>query len=72
MTTSLLIDQPLAGVVGFACVGAGMSIIAPQVYSAAFRRDPARAGAALSLVVSLGHVGFLVGPIVIGNVRTFL
>jgi fucose permease len=63
MGTSLLIDRLLAGVVGFACLGAGMSIIAPQVYSAAGQRDPARAGAALSLVVSLGYVGFLVGPI---------
>ena len=72
MGTSLLIDRPLAGVVGFACLGAGMSIIAPQVYSAAGQRDPARAGAALSLVVSLGYVGFLVGPIVIGSVSTFI
>jgi fucose permease len=72
MTTSLLFDRPLAGVVAFACVGAGMSITAPQVCSAAGRRDPAQAGAALSLVVSLGYVGFLVGPIVIGTVSTFL
>jgi MFS family permease len=49
-----------------------MSCIAPQVYSAAGQRDPARAGAALSLVVSLGYVGFLIGPIVIGGVSTFV
>ncbi|WP_329251675.1 MFS transporter [Streptomyces sp. NBC_01478] len=70
MTAALLIDRPWAAVVGFACLGAGMSCIAPQVYSAAGQRDPARAGAALSLVVSLGYVGFLVGPIVIGGVST--
>ena len=70
MTAALLIDRPWAAVVGFACLGAGMSCIAPQVYSAAGQRDPARAGAALSLVVSLGYVGFLVGPLVIGGVST--
>ncbi|RPE38942.1 fucose permease [Streptomyces sp. Ag109_O5-1] len=71
MTAALLIDRPLAGVIGFACLGAGMACIAPQVYSAAGQRDPARAGAALSLVVSLGYTGFLIGPIVVGSVSTF-
>ncbi|MET7368169.1 MFS transporter [Streptomyces sp. NPDC005566] len=70
MTAALLIGHPVAGVIGFACLGAGMSCIAPQVYSAAGQRDPARAGAALSLVVSLGYVGFLIGPLVIGGVST--
>jgi fucose permease len=72
MTAALLVDRPWAGVLGFACLGAGMSCIAPQVYSAAGQRDPARAGAALSLVVSLGYVGFLIGPIAIGSVSTFV
>lgn len=72
MTAALIIGRPWAGVAGFACLGAGMSCIAPQVYSAAGQRDPARAGAALSLVVSLGYVGFLIGPIVIGSVSTFV
>ncbi|MFJ6835510.1 MFS transporter [Streptomyces sp. NPDC091209] len=72
MTAALAVGQPWAGVAGFACLGAGMSCIAPQVYSAAGQRDPARAGAALSLVVSLGYVGFLVGPLVIGSVSTLV
>ncbi|MEU3555157.1 MFS transporter [Streptomyces fragilis] len=70
MIAALLIGHPVAAVAGFACLGAGMSCIAPQVYIAAARRDPARTGAALSLVVSLGYVGFLVGPLVIGAVST--
>lgn len=70
MIASLLIGHPVAGVLGFACLGAGMACIAPQVYSAAGQRDPARAGAALSLVVSLGYTGFLIGPIVVGAVST--
>lgn len=67
---ALLIGQPVAGVAGFACLGAGMSCIAPQVYSAAGNRDPARAGRALSLVVSIGYLGFVLGPILIGAAST--
>jgi predicted MFS family arabinose efflux permease len=68
--SALLIGHPVAGVIGFACVGAGMSCVAPQVFSAAGSRDPQRAGRALSLVVSLGYLGFLLGPILIGAAST--
>jgi fucose permease len=67
---ALLIGHPVAGILGFACVGAGMSGIAPQVFSAAGNVDPARAGRALSFVVSLGYMGFLLGPILIGAAST--
>lgn len=70
MLAALAVGRPLAGVLGFACLGAGMACIAPQVFSAAGNRDPAQAGAALSLVVSIGYVGFLIGPIIIGGVST--
>jgi fucose permease len=70
MTAALLINQPIAAVLGFGCLGAGMSCIAPQVYSAAGNRDPARAGRALSQVVSLGYAGFVIGPILIGGAST--
>ncbi len=70
MTAALLIGQPVASVIGFGCLGAGMSCIAPQVYSAAGNRDPARAGRALSQVVSLGYAGFVIGPILIGSAST--
>jgi predicted MFS family arabinose efflux permease len=68
--TALLVARPVAGVIGFACLGAGMSVIAPQVFSAAGDRDSARAGRALSLVVSIGYLGFLLGPILIGSAST--
>ena len=70
MLAALAVGRPWAGVLGFACLGAGMACIAPQVYSAAGNRDPAQAGAALSLVVSIGYVGFVIGPLVIGGVST--
>jgi len=70
LTTALLIADPIAGVIGFGCLGAGMSFIAPQVYSAVGNRDPERAGRALSMVVSIGYAGFVLGPILIGSAST--
>jgi fucose permease len=66
LAVGLLIDHPVAGVVGFGCLGAGLSCIAPQVFSAAGNRDPARAGQSIARVASLGFLGFVVGPLVIG------
>ncbi|MBB5872814.1 MFS family permease [Allocatelliglobosispora scoriae] len=63
---ALLIGEPVAGIIGFACLGAGLSCIAPQVFSAAGNRDPARASRVLARVVSIGWVGFVAGPIMIG------
>jgi predicted MFS family arabinose efflux permease len=64
---ALLADHQVAAVIGFGCFGAGLSCIVPQVFSAAGRRDPARAGQALARVSSLGYVGFLTGPVLIGG-----
>jgi len=69
---ALLVGHGWAGVLGFACLGAGMSCIAPQVYSAAGARNPTRAGRALARVVSMGYAGFLVGPLLIGGAATLV
>ncbi|MFC4066369.1 MFS transporter [Actinoplanes subglobosus] len=66
----LLIDHPVAGVAGFGLLGLGVSCVAPQFFSAAAGVDPSRAGQALSTVVSIGYVGFLLGPIAIGAAAT--
>lgn len=63
---ALLIAQPWAGVVGFGLFGAGLSCIAPQVFSAAGHKHPAHAGRAIARVASLGYLGFFTGPIMIG------
>ncbi|MEU5869327.1 MFS transporter [Nonomuraea sp. NPDC047529] len=65
---ALLGGGPVAGVVGFGCFGAGLSCIVPQVFSAAGHRDPAFAGRALARVASIGYLGFLSGPVIIGGV----
>ncbi|WP_144120304.1 MFS transporter [Catellatospora sichuanensis] len=64
--TALLVGHPVAGVAGFGLLGAGLACIAPQVFSAAGSQDPARAGQAIARVASMGFLGFVVGPLVIG------
>ena len=66
LAAGLLVDAPAAGIIGFGCLGAGLSCIAPQVFSAAGSRDPAVAGQAIARVAGLGFLGFVVGPVVIG------
>jgi MFS family permease len=66
LAAGLLINAPIAGIIGFGCLGAGLSCIAPQVFSAAGSRDPAVAGQAIARVAGLGFLGFVVGPVVIG------
>ncbi|QFY14412.1 MFS transporter [Nonomuraea phyllanthi] len=63
---ALLGGHPVAGVIGFGAFGAGLSCIVPQVFSAAGHRDPAFAGRALARVASIGYLGMLSGPVLIG------
>jgi MFS family permease len=63
----LIIATPVAGVAGFALLGAGLSCTIPQLFSAAGNADPARRGAGLARVAGLGYLGLLGGPVVIGG-----
>jgi len=51
---------------GFMLVGVGVSSVVPMVYSAAGKSTTMSAGVALAAVSTIGFVGFLVGPPVIG------
>jgi predicted MFS family arabinose efflux permease len=66
LTAGLAANRPAAGVIGFGLLGAGLSSIAPQVFSAAGNLDPARAGQAIARVAGLGFLGLAVGPVLIG------
>jgi len=52
----------------FVIIGLGVSSVVPLVYSTAGRSKTMAAGAALTAVSSLGFVGFLIGPPLIGFV----
>jgi MFS family permease len=52
--------------VGFALVGLGVSSIFPVVYILASKEKSMLPSAALAAVSSIGFIGFLVGPPIIG------
>ena len=65
---SLAVGHPILALVGFACAGAGFSVVFPNVLSAAGRNGEMPAGAAIAAVSTAGYFGFLVGPSAIGFV----
>ncbi|QJD97435.1 MFS transporter [Mucilaginibacter robiniae] len=63
---AILFPYLLPAMVGFLLVGAGVSSVVPMVYSLAGRSTTMSPGMALAAVSTIGFVGFLVGPPVIG------
>lgn len=59
-----------AGVVGFAVVGLGISVIVPQVFAAGGRRFPHDSDAAVARLNIFNYVGFLVGSPLVGGLAT--
>ena len=64
----LLLASPWSGaaLIGFAFVGFGFAPIVPMVFSAAGHRAGIHPGVALASVTTLGYLGFLLGPPIIG------
>ena len=66
MTVALSIGQPVAGIIGFGCVGLGLANIVPIAFSAAARTPGMSAGSAIAAVATAGYLGSLAGPPLIG------
>ena len=69
-TTGLLVaavmPQIVTSLVGFFLIGMGVSSVVPLVYSAAGKSKTLSPGTALTAVSSLGFMGLLIGPPIIG------
>ncbi len=65
MAVALGAGDAVSGVVGFACLGAGLATVVPTVFRAAGRRA-ASPGAGIAAVSTVGYSAFLVGPPAIG------
>lgn len=72
IASGLLLAVTLPGlvtaIVGFLLVGAGVSSVVPLVYSAAGKSKVMSPGVALAAVSTIGFLGFLMGPPLIGLV----
>ncbi len=63
---SLLTGQPLAAIIGFGCVGLGLANLVPVFFSAAGRTPGIAPGTGIAAVATLGYLGWLAGPPLIG------
>jgi MFS family permease len=63
----LIINRPASVLIGFAFLGAGLGCVVPMVFRAAGAVDNVDTGKAVSAVAGFGWAGFVVGPVVIGE-----
>lgn len=63
---ALCVPHPAAAFVGFGGVGAGLATVVPMAFAATGRTPGMAAGMALASVTTLGYLGFLLGPPVLG------
>jgi len=66
MALSLAIPHPAAALVGFALVGLGFSNIVPVLFSAAGQQPGVPAAQGIAGVASVGYLGLMAGPALIG------
>jgi MFS family permease len=72
MSLSLATREPILVVAGFLVVGLALSAVVPIAFSLAGDLAPERAGAAISVVTTLGYGGFLLGPVIVGGLAELL
>jgi MFS family permease len=66
LLTAVIFPHLYTALIGFLLVGFGVSSVVPLVYSAAGKSKTMSAGVALAAVSTIGFMGFLIGPPVIG------
>ena len=69
LAAAALAPNAPAAIVAFFIGGAGISIAAPVLFGAGGRlTSPEERGSALATVTTLGYLGFLVGPPIVGGI----
>jgi fucose permease len=67
MGAALVIGGPAIALIGFATLGLGVALVIPAAFTAAGRLPGVHPGAAVAVVSSVGWVGFVAGPPLIGH-----
>jgi predicted MFS family arabinose efflux permease len=65
---AILCTSPMAGLAGFALVGAGAANVVPVMFSAAGRQHDMPTHLAVAAVTTMGYAGVLLGPAALGFV----
>jgi len=66
----LIIDRPVSVLFGFALLGVGLGGVVPMILSAAGAVGNVNSGSAVAAVAGFGWAGFVVGPILIGEIAS--
>lgn len=66
----LIINRPASVLVGFMCLGAGLALVIPIVFSACGHIPNVHPGTAVATVSAVGWTGFVLGPPLIGGLAT--
>lgn len=66
LAVSLGIGTPAAGLFGFAAVGLGFSVVVPILFRAGGQTPGIAPGLGIAAVTTLGYLGFLTGPPIVG------
>jgi MFS family permease len=65
--------DPVAALVGIAVCGLGIAVAAPTIFTATGNAaDPAQHGSALAMVTTVGYLGFLFAPLLVGGISEHL
>ena len=66
LASAVVISNPVPAILGFTVSGLGFSLMIPVLFSAAATVKGIAPGTGIAMVATLGYVGFLIGPPVIG------
>lgn len=70
LAVGLTINRPASVLVGFMCLGAGLALVVPMVFSACGHIPHVHPGTAVATVSACGWTGFVLGPPLIGGIAT--
>jgi MFS family permease len=70
MAVVLITASPPGAVLGFAIYGAGLSCTFPQMITLAGQARPGRPAGAIGIVMGVGYMGLLAGPVLIGGIAS--
>jgi len=71
MALALSVGAPWAALLGFVFVGLGLANVVPVLYAAAAQVPGVSAAAGVAAVSSIGYMGFMVGPPMIGALASW-
>ena len=68
MALVLLLRHEMAALIGFAFVGMGLATVVPILYNASTKVPGVSRAAAIASASSIGYVGFMIGPPLVGAI----